>query len=82
MHVIYMSVPAGSQPPDRTDSHGHCPRNTLTSTNLKHVPRPAPQPEPSSSYPAAIRCCAAAFSASYSASPCAEHPEYSKVGES
>ena len=30
-----MSVLAGSQPPTRTDSHGHCPRNTLTSTNLK-----------------------------------------------
>jgi hypothetical protein len=33
-----VSVPAGSQPPDRTDSHGHCPRNTLTSTNLKAGP--------------------------------------------
>src|SRR5207245_6015490 len=33
--VRYMSVLAGSQPPTRTDSHGHCPRNTLTSTNLK-----------------------------------------------
>jgi hypothetical protein len=32
-----MSVPASSQPPDRTDSHGHCPRNTLTSTNLTAV---------------------------------------------
>jgi len=32
-----MSVPASSQPPDRADSHGHCPRNTLTSTNLTAV---------------------------------------------
>ena len=36
--VRYMSVPAGSQPPDRTDSHGHCPRSTLSSTNLKAGP--------------------------------------------
>ena len=36
-----MSVPAGSQPPDRTDSHGHCPRNTLTSTNPKAGPAAA-----------------------------------------
>jgi len=36
-----MSVPAGSQPPDRADSHGHCPRNTLTSTNLKTDPAAA-----------------------------------------
>jgi hypothetical protein len=35
-----MSVPAGSQPPDSTDSRGHGPRNTLTSTNLKAGPAP------------------------------------------
>ena len=40
--VRHMSVPARSQPPDRTDSHGHCPQNSLTSTNLKAAPRPAP----------------------------------------
>jgi hypothetical protein len=34
-----------------------------------HLP---PGPRPSSSCPAAIRCCAAAFSASNSASPCAD----------
>lgn len=33
--VIYMSVPTGSLPPARTDSHGHRPRNAPTSTNLK-----------------------------------------------
>jgi hypothetical protein len=37
-----MSVPAGSRPPDRTDSHGHRPCNTLTSTNLKADLPPAP----------------------------------------
>ena len=29
-----MSVHASSRPPDPADSYGHCPRNTLTSTNL------------------------------------------------
>ena len=33
--VRYLSVPAGSQRPTRTDSHGQRPRNTLTSTNPK-----------------------------------------------
>ncbi len=33
--------PAGSQPLDRTDSHGHRPRNRLTSTNLKAGPSPS-----------------------------------------
>jgi hypothetical protein len=36
--VRYTSVPVGAQPLDRTDSHGHCPRSTLTSTNLKAGP--------------------------------------------
>ena len=35
-----MSVPAGSQRPDRTDSHGHCSRKTLTSAKLKAGPSP------------------------------------------
>ena len=38
--VRYMSVPAGSRPPCRTDSHGQRPRNTLTSTDLKAGPSP------------------------------------------
>jgi len=37
-----MSVPTGSLPLARTDSHGHGPCNALTSTNLEAVPCPPP----------------------------------------
>jgi hypothetical protein len=47
LHVIYMSVPAGSRPPDRADSRGHRPRNASDLPRRDHFARTQRGMEPS-----------------------------------
>ena len=54
--VRYVSVPADSQPPDRTDSHGHRPRSAPDLPRPDHRPRPGPSRVRQPGRPSVMSC--------------------------